>query len=102
MAAANGKRVTIRGVTRALWVTAEPPDRNLGGGSIREAYLLEALARRVETELLLVGHLDDDVTRSVLAKVTEIDARTTRRPVTRRERRLDDVRRVGWHRVPAA
>ena len=44
-------------MTRALWVTAEPPDRNLTGGSIREAYLLEALGREVETHLLLAGTL---------------------------------------------
>jgi hypothetical protein len=54
-------------------VTAEPADRNLGGGSIREAYLLEALAKDVETHLLLAGSLDDQRTRSVLAGVTEVD-----------------------------
>ena len=59
-------------MTRALWVSAESPDRNLGGGSIRQAHLLEALAGRVETHLLLAGSLADSATRSVLATVTEL------------------------------
>ncbi|MBV9042918.1 MAG: hypothetical protein JOZ68_18105, partial [Acidimicrobiia bacterium] len=58
---------------KALWISAEPPDRNLGGGSIREAYLLEALGRAVDTHLLLAGRLDDQRTRAALAAVTEVD-----------------------------
>ncbi|MGN6475388.1 MAG: glycosyltransferase [Mycobacteriales bacterium] len=57
----------------ALWVTVESPDRHLTGGSIREAYLLEALARRMPTDLLLVGHLADDLTRAAVRDVIEID-----------------------------
>jgi glycosyltransferase involved in cell wall biosynthesis len=71
---------------RALWVTAEPPDRNLGGGSIREAYLLEALGRRVPTELVLTGRLEDPATREALVRVTEL-------PLPRPRRRAGPVRR---------
>jgi glycosyltransferase involved in cell wall biosynthesis len=89
-------------VTRALWVTTEPPDRNLGGGSIREAYLLEALARKVETHLLLAGTLEDEQTRAVLASVIELDVPALRLPATRAQRRFDDLRRVLVDREPAA
>jgi glycosyltransferase involved in cell wall biosynthesis len=57
---------------RALWVTEEPPDRNRGGGNIRQAHLLSALAARIPTSLLLAGHLEDDQTRAVVAAVTEV------------------------------
>lgn len=87
---------------RALWVTTEPPDRTLGGGSIREAHLLEALARKVETHLLLVGRLEDAQTRDVLAGVTELDLPDYRPPKTRRGRRAVDLRRVLVDRAPAA
>jgi glycosyltransferase involved in cell wall biosynthesis len=75
-------------------VTVESPDRNLGGGSIREAYLLEALARKVETHLLLAGSLQDQETRDALAGVTELELagqRPTPSPVLRR---VNDLRRV--------
>ncbi|HVV75222.1 MAG TPA: glycosyltransferase [Mycobacteriales bacterium] len=55
-----------------LWVSVESPDRNLTGGSIREAHLLEAIATRVPTDLLLVGRLADDRTRAPLRRVTEL------------------------------
>ena len=77
-------------MTRVLWVTTEPPDRNLGGGSIREAYLLEALARKVETHLLLAGTLEDEQTRAVLASVTEIDV------PARRAARLNPLRALRY------
>jgi len=83
-------------------VTTEPPDRDLGGGSIGEAYLLEALARKVETHLLLVGTLEDAQTRAVLAGVTELDLPADRQPVTRAGRRVGDLRRVLVERAPAA
>jgi glycosyltransferase involved in cell wall biosynthesis len=88
-------------MTRALWVTAEPPDRNLGGGSIREAYLLEALAKEVETHLLLAGTLDDAQTRAVLAGVTEVDIPGRPWATARTRRRVDDLRRVLVDRQPA-
>ncbi len=89
-------------MTRALWVTTEPPDRNLGGGSIREAYLVEALAREVDTELLLAGRLHDERTRAALAGITEIDAPLPPPPGHRTRRRAEDLRRVLVEREPAA
>ena len=89
-------------MTRALWVTAEPPDRNLGGGSIREAYLLEALGRAVDTHLLLAGHLEDQRTRAALSAITEFEVPDRRPPATRTARRVDDLRRVLVERRPAA
>ncbi|MBV8982403.1 MAG: glycosyltransferase [Acidimicrobiia bacterium] len=89
-------------MTRALWVTTEPPDRNLGGGSIREAYLLEALAHAADTHLLLVGRLDDQQTRAALSAITELDVPGRPAPPTRRARRVDDLRRVLVERRPAA
>ena len=88
-------------MTRALWVTAEPPDRNLGGGSIREAYLLETLAREVETHLLLVGTLHDELTRAALAGVAEVDVPAHPPAGSRTRRRLDDLSRVLVYRQPA-
>jgi len=89
-------------VTRALWVTTEPPDRDLGGGSIREAYLLEALGNAVETHLLLAGELDDSRTRAALAGVTEVDLPAPHPAATGVRRRVDDLRRVLVDRTPAA
>lgn len=87
---------------RALWISSEPPDRNLGGGSIREAYLLEALGRAVDTHLLLAGHLDDQRTLAALSGVTELDALDRPVPPTRAARRVDDLRRVLVERQLAA
>ena len=55
-----------------LWVSGETPDAALGGGSIRQAYLLKAVAERAETHLLLAGQLRDDALRRALSSVTEV------------------------------
>lgn len=57
---------------RILWITEEPPDRSLGGGSIRQAHLFEAVAGAYSTDLLLVGALNDDRIRRAAASVTEL------------------------------
>jgi glycosyltransferase involved in cell wall biosynthesis len=85
---------------RALWVTAEPPDRRLGGGSIRQAHLLEALGRRADTHLVLAGRLDDAATRAALAGVTEVAAVHPRAPSTTVTRRLRDLWRATGGRAP--
>jgi glycosyltransferase involved in cell wall biosynthesis len=75
------------GSPRVLWVTNQPPDRNLGGGSIRQAYLFEALARVYPVDLLLAGRLHDDGIRAAAANVTELPARPalwTNSPVLRK------------------
>jgi glycosyltransferase involved in cell wall biosynthesis len=61
-------------MTRLLWVTDEVPDRELGGGSIRQYHLLERIAERFEVDLLLVGHLRDGDLRARLGTVTELPA----------------------------
>jgi glycosyltransferase involved in cell wall biosynthesis len=88
-------------VTRALWVSAEPPDRGLGGGSIRQAHLLEALGGTVETRLVLAGRLADERTRAALAGVVEVDAAVAPDPATQWRRRLRDLRRATLARGPA-
>jgi polysaccharide biosynthesis protein PslH len=67
--------MTGAGASRVLWVTEEPPDRTLGGGSIRQAHLLEALAAAFPTDLLLAGSLGDLQVRRAAADVTELPKR---------------------------
>lgn len=57
---------------RVLWVSGEAPDASLGGGSIRQAYLLRAVAERAEVHLLVAGELRDGALRRLLASVTEV------------------------------
>jgi glycosyltransferase involved in cell wall biosynthesis len=73
-----------------VWVREEPPDRNLGGGSIRAAHLVTALAARVPTALVLGGHLQDEETRAALVSVQEVPVT---RPVSRNktEARIRDL-----------
>lgn len=70
-----------------LWVTEEPPDHDGGGGSIRQAYLLDALATAFPLDLLVVGVLRDERVRSTAASVTELPTRRrlwSEHPVGRR------------------
>jgi glycosyltransferase involved in cell wall biosynthesis len=67
------QRMTAAAPGRILWVTHEVPDRNLGGGNIRQYHLLRALANRAEVDLVVVGRLLDDGLRAGLHMVTEID-----------------------------
>jgi len=72
---------------RVLWVTDEPPDRALGGGSIRQSYLFEALASTYPVDLLTVQAPPDEHVRAAAASVTELPrGRTawTEHPVGRR------------------
>ena len=72
---------------RILWVTEEPPDRGLGGGSIRQAHLFEALAGAFDTDLLLAGPLADERVRAAAGTVTVVPkrpARWTEHPLGRR------------------
>jgi glycosyltransferase involved in cell wall biosynthesis len=75
------------GTGRVLWVTEEPPDRNLGGGSIRQSYLFEAVANTYPTDLLLAGGRPDDAVAASAASVTVVPARrpfSTDHPTARR------------------
>lgn len=55
------------------WVTAEVPDRELGGGNQRQAYLLEALAQHVPIDLLVAGRVSDERVRAAARRVVEVD-----------------------------
>jgi glycosyltransferase involved in cell wall biosynthesis len=55
-----------------LWVTDDAPDRLGGGGSIRQAHLLVALAARFDVHLLTTGVLRDPEVRAVLSGLTEL------------------------------
>jgi glycosyltransferase involved in cell wall biosynthesis len=55
-----------------LWITQEPPDRSLGGGNIRQAHLVEALARRADVTLLVMGTQADAAVRAVAAEVIDL------------------------------
>ena len=57
---------------RVLWVTEEPPDHAGGGGSIRQAYLLDALATGFSVDLLVTGQVRDERVFSAVASVTEV------------------------------
>ena len=69
------------------WVTHEPPNRSGGGGNIRQAYLLRAVAEAFPTDLVVVGALEDDELRGALRSVTELPEsrdRAPRDPIGRR------------------
>src|SRR5205085_4760938 len=75
--AAGAIHMSVAGApARVLWVTEESPDRALGGGSIRQARLFEALAAAFPTDLLLAGSLEDERVRQAAADVAEIPKRT--------------------------
>jgi polysaccharide biosynthesis protein PslH len=72
---------------RVLWVTDEPLDRSLGGGSIRQAHLFEALASAVPTDLLIVGPEPAPAIRDLARGVTVLprgSAPWAERPIGRR------------------
>ena len=50
-------------------MTDEIPDRDLGGGSIRQYHLLKRAAVHADVDLVLVGQLTDDDLRGMLRKV---------------------------------
>lgn len=56
---------------RVLWATDEAPDRAGGGGGIRGAHLLEALASRAPTDLLLLGRTHDPRVRAAVSSIDE-------------------------------
>lgn len=55
-----------------LWVTPEAPDRRQSGGSIRQSYLLEALARATTVDVLVVGPGLDEECRRVVRHTEEL------------------------------
>lgn len=76
---------------RVVWVSGEVPDVTLGGGSIRQAHLLRAVAETTETHLVVAGNLRDDDLRARLASVTSVEAGPVRRPESALRRRVEDL-----------
>ncbi len=90
------------GKAKLLWVTDEPPDRNLGGGNIRQARLLERLSDRLDVTLLLVGRLRDEAVHRDLVECFEVaEPRPERRPRNLIERRVRDVWQALARRLPS-
>ncbi len=78
---------------RLLWVTAIAPSYDAGGGGeIRQAHLLDALAERFEVHLLLAGNLHDERVRARLSSVREVPVKLADDPPGDWRRRLRDIR----------
>ncbi len=89
-------------MSRALWVTSEAPDFNVGGGSIRQAHLLAGLGRRFDqVDLVLAGHLSDPAVAGGLAGITEVATEARRVPAPVAWRRGSDLWRAFVRRRPA-
>jgi glycosyltransferase involved in cell wall biosynthesis len=78
------------------WITAVPPDRDGGGGHVRQAQLLRVLAERHDVHLLLAGDLRDAWVRERLASCTSVDVAVRAEPASRSSRRLDDLAAAVW------
>lgn len=77
---------------RVLYLTAIAPSFDTGGGGeIRQAHLLRALAERFELHLLIAGRLRDDRVRSLLTSVVEAPVPAVSDPPGRTRRRLRDL-----------
>lgn len=75
------------------WITPIPPCFDAGGGGeIRQAHLLDALADRFRLHLMTVGELRDDRLRSRLSSVREVAAPQYVDPAGLTRRRLRDIR----------
>jgi glycosyltransferase involved in cell wall biosynthesis len=75
------------GPRRVLWVSEQPPHSSAGGGAIRQAHLLRALARVHSVDLLVAGSLSDDSVRAAAENVIELPRRPavwTNRPILRK------------------
>jgi glycosyltransferase involved in cell wall biosynthesis len=60
-------------MVKVLWVTPYPPDHAGGGGQIRQAHLLDALAAEADIELICPAPVIDPAVRAS-AKVVEVPA----------------------------
>lgn len=60
-------------VTRRLvWVTPEPPDLSGGGGQLRQAHLLRAVAERFTTHLIVPETFEDQRVREWIDRITPV------------------------------
>ena len=88
--------------SRVLWVTAEAPDHERGGGSIRQAHLIDGLVRAgAQVDLLLAGTLSDTAVSDAVSSVRTVSVPPRPAPASRATRRAHDVWRVAWARLPA-
>ena len=72
-------------MARVLWVSAEVPHHTGWGGPIRQAHLLDGLARRADVDLLVTGEVTDPRVRAACRTVTELSVPPLR-PETRARR----------------
>lgn len=54
------------------WITPYPPDRNGGGGQIRQAYLLLGLAKKAGLVLVTPGPVSDPLVRGAVIRLIEV------------------------------
>ena len=78
---------------RALWVAAAAPDHEGGGGTIRQAHLLGALAGAVPTDVVVAGALGSGMPAGV-ATVTAVPVPPAPRQDGGVRRRLHDLARM--------
>ncbi|MGI8663278.1 MAG: glycosyltransferase [Acidimicrobiales bacterium] len=82
-----------------LWVTAEVPDREGGGGNQRQAYLLQALADLVPVDLLVVGQPRDKGVTDAVRRLVAIP-RPEPEPRSRMRGRTHAAVSAWVHRTP--
>jgi glycosyltransferase involved in cell wall biosynthesis len=74
------------------WVTPVPPDSAGGGGHIRQAYLLRALAARARVHLVCSRRVTDATVRAAVSSLVELDFPDPPRPLGPKwRRRLRDL-----------
>lgn len=85
---------------RVLWVTEEPPDRGLGGGNIRQAHLLLALAGSAAVDLAVAGPVRDQEVRAAASAIIEVPKRPALMPVGPLGRRAVQLALAAAYRYP--
>jgi glycosyltransferase involved in cell wall biosynthesis len=88
-------------MARLVWVTPIPPAFDAGGGGeIRQAHLLSALAERFDVHLLVAGTLTDERIRRRVGTVQELSVLAPGDPPERLRRRVRDLRWQVVQRLP--
>jgi glycosyltransferase involved in cell wall biosynthesis len=87
-------------MTGVLWVTGEVPDRNGGGGNLRQGYLLRALAEHVPVDLLVAGEVRDDGVRDATRTLVEIPNEVAMPSSVRAVRRVHAATTAWVRRAP--
>ncbi len=87
-------------MTRVLWLTFQSPDRNLGGGSLREACLVEGLAQTMEVDLIVATSMNDHIIGAMMGRVTELNLPLRYVEQSRWRRRLSTLSHMFTSRSP--